>query len=438
LAQQILLGASTYCIALAGSAVAQSDTQTAVQFVVYFFVFALLAFVASVGASIAAEKCRNLLIDRYSQFFQASCENRSLIDTSENRSTAVSWLVGEAPGTIDELVGFVLDAVETFLNVSITLFVFGVVLGWQLSVTIALTLMASALLIILTRAHIARLGNLMQETRLASNRHAVRYWNGVVLASGPLKDAIVHDHQKRLYAFFSHRLVYRTWEQIGAAVPIILAVIALIGYVSVWATWSGPALGAAVAVLPRALQLLGSAHSISIFASQYYMYSAKFSMLRDFWIRLNEHDPALSITWSSVRVVKCDTGELWSAEDLVGMAREGKLKCGRILITGPNGSGKSSVLRILRGAMHDVVYFDPHTDYVAPEDIGRSSGQKQVANLELIFATDCKVLLLDEWDANLDWETADRMSGLIDLMAGNRVVVEVRHRAGASSYSSHP
>ncbi len=48
--------------------------------------------------------------------------------------------------------------------------------------------------------------------------------------------------------------------------------------------------------------------------------------------------------------------------------------------------------------------------------------------LEIIDKVDTDVLLLDEWDANLDKENQERLSTLIDELATKKCVIEVRHR----------
>ena len=48
--------------------------------------------------------------------------------------------------------------------------------------------------------------------------------------------------------------------------------------------------------------------------------------------------------------------------------------------------------------------------------------------LEILEKVDVDVLLLDEWDANLDQENQEYLSKMIDGWAKNKCVIEVRHR----------
>ncbi len=47
---------------------------------------------------------------------------------------------------------------------------------------------------------------------------------------------------------------------------------------------------------------------------------------------------------------------------------------------------------------------------------------------EILERVDADVLLLDEWDANLDTENKEMLSNLIDELAAKKCVIEVRHR----------
>lgn len=47
--------------------------------------------------------------------------------------------------------------------------------------------------------------------------------------------------------------------------------------------------------------------------------------------------------------------------------------------------------------------------------------------IEILDKVEADVLLLDEWDANLDSENKEKLSQLIDELASKKCVIEVRH-----------
>ena len=62
-------------------------------------------------------------------------------------------------------------------------------------------------------------------------------------------------------------------------------------------------------------------------------------------------------------------------------------------------------------------------------EVGRSTGELLKEQVEEIYQNvEAKIILLDEWDANLDGLNQNRLSNLIDQIAQKKCVIEVRHR----------
>jgi ABC-type bacteriocin/lantibiotic exporter with double-glycine peptidase domain len=129
---------------------------------------------------------------------------------------------------------------------------------------------------------------------------------------------------------------------------------------------------------------------------------------------------------------------------------------GRINIRGANGSGKSSLLASLKTEMRQRAFYWPASDRLAfkftggvvPVDVegdqdddkivvtesmdkklGFSTGERQLKSLEeIVNATDAKVYLLDEWDANLDPANKAKADAMVDALAARARVVEISHR----------
>jgi ABC-type uncharacterized transport system ATPase component len=129
---------------------------------------------------------------------------------------------------------------------------------------------------------------------------------------------------------------------------------------------------------------------------------------------------------------------------------------GRINVRGGNGAGKSSLLASLKTELKTRAYYWPTTDRLAfqftgglmPVDVegddeddvvvvaetldkklGFSSGERQLKSLqEIVDATDAKIYLLDEWDANLDAANKAAADALVDKLAARARVVEISHR----------
>ena len=104
---------------------------------------------------------------------------------------------------------------------------------------------------------------------------------------------------------------------------------------------------------------------------------------------------------------------------------------GRITLRGENGAGKSTLLMLVKNALSDRAFFLPTQNQLSfISETNKYSTGESLRNrlLEILERVEADVLLLDEWDANLDKDNQERLSTLIDELAEKKCVIEVRHR----------
>ncbi len=119
--------------------------------------------------------------------------------------------------------------------------------------------------------------------------------------------------------------------------------------------------------------------------------------------------------------------QITSQEELVQQAS----MSGRVTIRGENGCGKSTALLMMKNALAAKAFFLPtHNQLSFVSETNKYSTGESLKNrlLEILEKVDADVLLLDEWDANLDNENKERLSSLIDELSKKKCVIEVRHR----------
>jgi ABC-type transport system involved in cytochrome bd biosynthesis fused ATPase/permease subunit len=106
-------------------------------------------------------------------------------------------------------------------------------------------------------------------------------------------------------------------------------------------------------------------------------------------------------------------------------------RSGRVTLRGENGAGKSTLLMLIKNSLSDRAFFLPTQNQLSfTSETNKYSTGESLRNrlLEILERVDVDVLLLDEWDANLDMENQERLSLLIDELAEKKCVIEVRHR----------
>lgn len=103
---------------------------------------------------------------------------------------------------------------------------------------------------------------------------------------------------------------------------------------------------------------------------------------------------------------------------------------GWITVRGPNGAGKSSLLARLKQEFGERAFYYPaHADLDfqnGSEPV--STGQKTLRDLEEILTSEpAGILMLDEWDANLDAAHKARLENRLREVSRTRLLIDVRH-----------
>lgn len=116
-----------------------------------------------------------------------------------------------------------------------------------------------------------------------------------------------------------------------------------------------------------------------------------------------------------------------SHNDLLSLSQ----RKGRLTLRGENGCGKSTALILIKNALGGKAFLLPTHNQLSfySETNKHSTGESLRKRLqEIVEKVNVDVLLLDEWDANLDKENQELLSALIDQLAEKKCVIEVRHR----------
>jgi ABC-type bacteriocin/lantibiotic exporter with double-glycine peptidase domain len=141
------------------------------------------------------------------------------------------------------------------------------------------------------------------------------------------------------------------------------------------------------------------------------------------------------IKWGAIFISSKNYGAtpVYSFDEIVTDTND--FKPGRYTITGSNGTGKTTLLADIKTKLRGNAYILPtHSKIIFLNDteLGEfSSGEKMAANLheiaDNVCTTEMSVILLDEWNANLDNENIKKLSKIIDDISINNCVIEVIH-----------
>lgn len=430
--KQLLLGASTYYIALAGQAVAHQDFDKTMLCVVLFFVLALVAYVVHSVNQWLLLKCQQQLFGEYTAKFFASIQNKQTVNYAKAKSETVAWFSGEARQTLAKTVTFISQSVDLYLNIIITFVVFYYTVGRAMSAIIGLAFALSLFLVVASKKPIAKLASAQQTYHWQLNQYFPVHWDYMLFTYDDQMQKSTQTITDKINRYYHSEASYITVEQLIATVPIVLCVISLIVYLLVTQI-AIDKLAMMIAVLPRTLQLLGSVHSVAANNTQ-------LTRIKTQYHKVIHYQPPVIDIHRNIAVDKINIRHLpdgWPYtvdEFLCCYLANNEQLVGRFVVSGANGVGKSSFLKWLKASNTGAcaLFLSPESEFDYGNQ-GLSTGQAQYARLNDFLTTatqddNVAVLLLDEWDANFDTQHIAKIDKYLDKLAKERLIVEIRHR----------
>lgn len=426
LLQQASLALSTYFIAMAGEALSFQNYASIKNYIVYFFAFALLAYLISSAGELIRVRLHNATWKDYViQTFTLLRKDISLSSNKNNKLTT-NWLTGEAAGTLEHAAAFYIGMSSTYLNIIFTLGVFYLTLGFLISSALLTSLAVSIAFVLVMRAKIDEYATRLQKTKLQALLEIEPLWHNCHFASSRMFEFRKAKYSDQSDIYFRTTEKYVLLEQLIACLPICTAVLIMIIALYLPAEVTAVPLGVLVAVLPRTLQLFGSVHALSMYGSQLVIVRRKVKNLIHFTETLEAQDIAAQIDAEHITIEEATTHQRYDLAHFQYSLIHNQLNVGRYLVQGSNGSGKSSFLKLIKSLPGETVLISPDINFSEPDE-NLSTGQRQMKQISGLLMQPADVFLLDEWDANLDKLNRDILSAEIDRIAAQKIVIEVRH-----------
>lgn len=330
--------------------------------------------------------------------------------------------------TILSTVYFLSDLSATGLNIVLNTIAIILVTDVTLGIVIALAGLLGLGLIYLAGTKISETSRHEMLAENALNAHLSKSWDNIILGNQCFFDRW-KDHFNNLF-LKSEKASLETVKKREWAIAIAGMVTngLVLGSALLLAWMSCETAGFALAILvmlPRSLQIVMHIQIIQTYFAQ--------------WKRLEER---LAVTHESVLELKpIDLSQLIKENDItikmnniVYPAKEIESlldghDVGRFTITGENGVGKSSLLLRLKNKFSlSSTYLPAHHQLMLREpQQSLSTGEIALAVLNDLQSSDCNILLLDEWDANLSAENRKSLDQVIDQLSLKRIIVEIRH-----------
>ncbi|QDX31190.1 ATP-binding cassette domain-containing protein [Dickeya poaceiphila] len=426
--QQVLVGLSTYFIGVAGYNIS-SDIDKTFNYIVLFYASIAFCYIFGSLSLYTRTKLSNSVWSGYYCWIFDEVIKKPSLSSQDNKKKTLNWIAGESLPTIEEASFYYVEILALYFNVLFTIIALIFVLGVNISSVIIGCVVFSWLLIYYSSKSINKMSSEIQNSKVNAFHAIDKIWDNCFFGLKKHYFEAVSYASGRQSIFFSVLQRYKRLEQILACIPVLITIPPLV-YISWQSTIVRPdILGAIVAVLPRTIQLFQSINAASMHTTQLMLIKNKVRNLQRFPSLLVEVDYENNIDDNKVVIRNLNDKNInLSVREFVGNISHYCGLPGRYLVEGPNGAGKSSILKVIKQMTDDSVLLGPENS-IGIDDIKGSTGQKHRENInKLLSDDDIFILLLDEWDANLDMSNTMMFDKMLDDISHNKVVIEVRHK----------
>lgn len=431
--QQLIVASSTAWIARLSYAV---TSQQPFWIDLTLFVTSLVVVYIPAIISIAyLDKAKFISLHNYINSFLSIFKNKVTLWGSQNlRENKTAFLSSESYLVLNDSMGFLYDWGATSLNVLFNILIFGYVVDRSFLAAYVISIILMMALIYFFKGHLHASARNAQEKRISLTQGLLLGWDNIIISNKYNLNFWQEIVDRRFREALNKSLFSVKLTQIVAASTMILAMAPVIGlmiYLFSTHITNLPYLAMLVATLPRQIQILQHLHIVVSYTASWNVQKARLQGLSNaVLIDENELNPEKRINWNQLLLVV--NSQEKSVDNFHTILKEIQTNPkSRLTLRGSNGSGKSTLLYMIKQHYGDDAFYLPAHSNLVFQGEGfseKSTGQKTSSALqEIICNVKTPLILLDEWDANLDRLNISTLGELIDQLAATSCVLEVRH-----------
>lgn len=372
--------------------------------------------------------------------------NRNNIGEWGNKGTKeekLSILTSEGPNTIQTFIDYAWDLYTYVLSVLFNILALSIVVEPLFAISYGISVTCVIIIMKLKRRTQRQLTQKALIARVEMNQSLLAAWDNVLLGNEYNFKLWYEKTSQRLKRCLQRNIDLERFDQILAiTAALITSIPSLIVVVYSMAKYRNDIvhLASFVVILPLLFQMLSYTYQTLTLMFRWGMHRSKLMTIYKAIEPSTENSARMEkkIKWPKIMATYSTRAPqehisltmsrpILSHEDLVSHTS----RSGRLTLRGENGSGKSTALMLVKNALSARAFFLPtHSQLSFSAETNKYSTGESLRNrlIEILDRVDVDVLLLDEWDANLDSENQEKLSVLIDQLAHKKCVIEVRHR----------
>lgn len=360
----------------------------------------------------------------------------------------LSMLTSEGPAAINGLIDYVWDLGIFVFSVLFNILALSIIVEPLFAVAYGISLIFVLIVMKLKRRAQRQLTQKALTARVDLCQSLFAAWDNVLLGNFYNFNIWQDKTEQRLDRCLQRNVALERFDQFLAIfVSLVTTIPSLLvaAYFMIIHRNDPVRLSSFVVILPLLFNILSYTYQMLSLIFRWSMHQSKLTAIyKTIQPSKDLHVPLLKkVKWPKINVQQAIiNGNTSAAADHISLSAQQTLQSyndllafttqsGRVTIRGENGCGKSTALLLVKNALAKKAFFLPtHNQLSFNAETNKYSTGESLRNrlLEILEKVDAEVLLLDEWDANLDSENKERLNLLIDELAGSKCVIEVRHR----------
>lgn len=363
--------------------------------------------------------------------------NRNNIADWNNKSIKeekLSILTGEAPTAINTLIDYIFDLYSYIASVVFNILFLSIVVEPLFAIVYSLSFTCVIILMQQMKRKQRLLTKIALIARVDLTQSLLAAWDNVLLGNHYNFTLWKEKTTQRLDRSLKKNIDLERFDQTMAMITSLITIIPSV-VVVMYVAWTNQhdmvRLSTFVVTLPMLFTILSYTYQTLSLCFRWGMHKSKLASLFKTIQSSSKQAETMTkkVKWDKIRLMEETKMPLPinSHHDLMQKTEQS----GRLTLRGENGSGKSTLLILMKAALENKAFYLPtHSELNFTSEIDdRSTGEALHNRLvEILEKVPSDVLLLDEWDANLDQDNREKLSGLIDEIATRKCVIEVVHR----------
>lgn len=435
--QQLVVAFSTYAIVAAIRAANGAAFDEAVQWAVAFVASLIIVFIPNTLSVVYLQKWRLESFARFVNTFIERNAGRTSMSHSRDKVQHESWLTNEGAVVFAGGTQLLYDLYQILMSTVLNVAVIAVLIDPRISVWYVIAGVVLLIANLFFRGVIARASQAMQDSRRDLSNVMLSAWENIFVGNA---------YNLKLWQSRFHERIGQS-KQMSVAYDrkrMIVSSCAMTAALFIIAIGNGiflsenrgdiAALSALLVTLPRQLQVVQNIFASFGFYMSWQGLAGQFRALENI-LNLDQQakDTTTFIQLREIQVTHQNATRVF--EDLSALKQSILEKQnGRFTLRGKNGAGKSTLLAWIAENTGAESFYLPsqYVDLAFGNSgiVAHSDGNRILQIFEDREAFEgVRVILLDEWDANLDAQNVQLINSAIEKLAAERIVIESRHRA---------